>query len=121
LTTPLPVLQTSPDMLMESFRIILKNAIEALKEHGKGTGLWIESRVINPTLIEVVLRDDGIGIKPENVAKIFEMGWSTKQGKGMGFGLFWTKDYIEGLGGSIKVVSIWQQGTAFHLHFPVTH
>ena len=121
LTTPLPVIQTSPDMLMESFRIILKNAVEALKEHGKGTGLWLESRVVNPSLIEVVLRDDGIGIKADNLSKIFEMGWSTKQGKGMGFGLFWTKDYVEGLGGSIKVNSVWQQGTAFYLYFPITH
>jgi sensor histidine kinase regulating citrate/malate metabolism len=38
----------------------------------------------------------------------------------MGFGLFWAKDYIEGLGGSIKVESVWQQGTCFRVRLPVS-
>jgi sensor histidine kinase regulating citrate/malate metabolism len=37
----------------------------------------------------------------------------------MGFGLFWTKDYIEGLGGSIEVESTYKSGTAFSLMLPL--
>jgi signal transduction histidine kinase len=65
----------------------------------------------------VHIRDSGKGIKAGNLNKIFELGWSTKEA-GMGFGLFWAKDYIEGQGGSIKVESVWQEGTTFHITLP---
>jgi sensor histidine kinase regulating citrate/malate metabolism len=38
----------------------------------------------------------------------------------MGFGLFWTKDYIEGMGGSIKVESAWQEGASFNINLPAS-
>jgi signal transduction histidine kinase len=116
----LPRVLTSPDMLTEAFRILIKNGIEALEESGrKQPQLWVESRQKEQAQIEVRIRDNGSGIKPENLIKVFEMGWSSKGGKGMGFGLFWTKDYIEGLGGSVKVESTWRTGTTFLLNLPV--
>lgn len=115
----LPSIKTSPDMLTEAFRIIIKNGIEAIQEHGHGDSLWLESKSLNLSTVEVTIMDNGIGIKSESLPKIFEMGWSSKQGKGMGFGLFWTKDYVEGLGGSIGVKSGWKQGTSFQLYFPL--
>lgn len=120
----LPPVHTSPDMLTEAFRVLVKNALEALREKvrtdGKDGGdLWIESRPGPETMVDVLIRDTGIGIKPENLNKIFEIRWSTKD-IGMGFGLFWTKDYIEGLGGSIKVESVWQQGTCFCIRLPIS-
>jgi sensor histidine kinase regulating citrate/malate metabolism len=48
---------------------------------------------------------------------VFELRWSTKEA-GMGFGLFWTKEYVEGLAGRIEVESVWQQGTIFRLTLP---
>ncbi|MCI0399211.1 MAG: ATP-binding protein [Chloroflexi bacterium] len=114
----LPLILTLPDMLIEAFRVIIKNGVEALLEHEKGSDIWIESRLGANGAIEVTFRDNGIGIKPENLNKIFEMGWSSKKGQGMGFGLFWTRDYVEGLGGTITVESEWKKGTAFHLTLP---
>ena len=63
--------------------------MEALREHGKGSDLWIISRLSADGQTEVVLRDNGIGIKAKNLKKIFDLGWSSKEGRGMGFGLFW--------------------------------
>jgi sensor histidine kinase regulating citrate/malate metabolism len=68
--------------------------------------------------MEIIIRDNGVGIKRENLGKIFELGWSSKKGEGMGFGLFWTRDYIEGLGGSIEVESTYKSGTTFSLMLP---
>jgi len=100
---------------------LIKNALETIREknqhNGKGGYLWIESHHGNEAMVEVLIRDNGKGIKPENLNKIFELGWSTKEA-GMGFGLFWTKDYIEGLGGTIIVESIWQKGTSFCIRLP---
>ncbi|MBN1218432.1 MAG: GAF domain-containing sensor histidine kinase [Anaerolineae bacterium] len=119
LSPGLPQIKTMPDMLTEAFRVLIRNAVEAIERKDSGGELWVESRLGKNSIIEISIRDNGIGIKPENLGKIFEMGWSTKEGKGMGFGLFWTRDYIEGLGGSIGVESAWQEGTTFHLTIPV--
>jgi signal transduction histidine kinase len=117
----LPVIQTSSAMLSEAFRVIIKNAVEAIEEKGTARGLWIQSNVKDAHYIEVTIRDNGIGIKPENSGKIFEMGWSTKK-VGLGFGLFWAKDYIEeGLKGKLLVESEQQKGTIFRINIPCTN
>ncbi|RLC99841.1 MAG: hypothetical protein DRI77_01795 [Chloroflexi bacterium] len=117
LSENLPPVKTSPDMLIEAFRVLIKNAVEAIQEKGEGGELRIESHLSGSSVIEVLLSDNGMGIKHENLNKVFELRWSTK-GTGMGFGLFWTREYIEGLGGSIKVKSAWQEGSTFQIRIP---
>jgi signal transduction histidine kinase len=118
----LPV-YTSPEMLTEVFRVLIKNAIEAIKEKSKENDfegeLRVKSYMGDQSTVEVLVQDNGNGIKPENLSHIFELGWSTKA-VGMGFGLFWVKDYVEGLGGKIKVHSAWREGTTFRVQLPVT-
>jgi signal transduction histidine kinase len=118
LAADLPNIHTSPDMLIEAFRVLIKNGVEAIQEHKKEGALWLTTSLAGDSTVVVTIRDSGIGIKPENLRRIFDMGWSTKQGQGMGFGLFWAKDYIEGLGGVIQVTSVWKQGTTFRLSLP---
>jgi signal transduction histidine kinase len=126
----LPVTTSSP-MLVEAFKVLTKNALEAIREKGRGERsqgkevqggeLRIESHLARDDglAIEVVVCDNGVGIKPENLNKVFEMRWTTKGGRGMGFGLFWTRDYIEGLGGSIEVESVWEKETTFRVRLPI--
>ncbi|MBN1991150.1 MAG: GAF domain-containing sensor histidine kinase [Anaerolineae bacterium] len=119
LSPDLPPLKTMPDMLTEAFRVLIRNAVEAIERKDGGGEIWVESRLAKGGVMQISIRDNGIGIKPENLAKIFEMGWSTKEGRGMGFGLFWTRDYVEGLGGSVNVESVWQEGATFCIHLPM--
>jgi signal transduction histidine kinase len=114
----LPVVKTTPDLLTEAFRILIKNGLEAIREKGQGGELKIESRLAPNAVVEVLISDTGIGIKPMNLRKIFELRWSTKEGAGMGFGLFWTREYLRGVGGSIKVESVWEEGTNFLVSVP---
>lgn len=120
LVNRLPFVHTSPDMLIEAFKVLIENAVDAIKEHPNGRDIWLESRLGQGNIIEVTIRDSGTGIKPEDLNQIFELGWSNKKGQGMGFGLFWTKDYIEGLGGTINVDSIWGKGTTFFITLPAS-
>jgi signal transduction histidine kinase len=117
----LPPVNTSPDMLTEAFRILVSNAVQAVQEkvtaNGSSGQLWIESCGLGGSLVQVTIRDNGTGIKFEDLDKVFELRWSTKEA-GMGFGLFWTKEYVEGLAGRIEVESVWQQGTIFRLTLP---
>jgi signal transduction histidine kinase len=118
LAADLPAVHTSPDMLIEAFRVLIKNAVEAIEERKKDGELWLETCRQADSMVVVSIRDSGMGIRPENLRRIFEMGWSTKEGQGMGFGLFWAKDYVEGLGGRIALQSVWKQGTTFKLYLP---
>jgi signal transduction histidine kinase len=129
----LPPIYTVSDMLTETFKVLIKNAVEAIESRYISARTWpdqgsdslpeprelrIESRREDDTWIIVTIHDNGTGIRPEHVNDIFEMGWTTKE-TGLGFGLFWTKDYLEGLGGSIQVESVWQCGTTFRVRLPV--
>lgn len=53
------------------------------------------------SIIEV--RNSGITVQPENVEKIFERGFSTKGGKGRGYGLYNVKRIVEGTGGNAQI------------------
>lgn len=67
--------------------------------------------------ITVTVTDFGVGIKPDNLDKIFEPFYSTKK-KGMGVGLAIVKQMVEkNFGGTIAVSSNAGQGTTFTVHF----
>lgn len=53
------------------------------------------------SIIEV--RNSGITVKPENLGKIFERGFSTKNGRGRGYGLYNVKRIVEGTGGNAQI------------------
>lgn len=126
----LPRIPTAPEMLSEGFRIVIKNGMEAIMEKQspipvasenpneppKIGSLRVETRYTDKN-IEVFIRDDGSGIPPEYLQNIFGLRWSTKE-TGLGFGLFWLKDYIEGLGGKVSVESELGVGTTFCISLP---
>jgi signal transduction histidine kinase len=119
LADDLPEITTMPEMLTEAFSVIIKNAIEAMaKKDAKDRQLHILSQRLPDSEIEITIRDNGIGIKPEDLESIFDLGKTTKP-TGMGFGLFWTKDFIEGLGGKITIESAWGKGTTVRIFIPV--
>jgi len=102
-------------MLTEAFHVLVKNAHESMSDQPEKY-LKIESSLDNGC-IKVTIEDHGPGIAPENLDRIFEMRYTTKKG-GLGFGLFWTKDFIDGLGGAIKTESALGVGTKFTVTLP---
>jgi signal transduction histidine kinase len=74
--------------------------------------------------IDVVIRDTGAGIAPENLRRIFEPYFTTKTGPdasgkgGTGLGLALCRDIIEAHQGRIRVESTLGKGTAFTLKLP---
>jgi signal transduction histidine kinase len=120
LAKTLAPVETVKDMLSEAFRIIIKNAEEAMSDMAGPAKMWITTRQISQTEAEIAIRDNGPGIDPVHLENIFELGWSTKKrAGGMGFGLFWTKDYIDGLGGHVTATSQIGKGTTFRIVLPV--
>ncbi|MUG91861.1 GAF domain-containing protein [Scytonema sp. UIC 10036] len=118
--TNLPPVLGTEQQLIDIFDNLIQNGIDALNQIGTlsiaGTlvqldvGIWVEIRVC----------DTGVGIEAENLEKIFEFGYTTKEAKrGMGFGLWWTKFYVEYfLEGRLNVNSVLGQGSQFTLLLP---
>ncbi len=72
--------------------------------------------------IQFKVSDHGSGIAKENIEKIFEPFFSTKNGQGMGIGLSLVKRIIEkDFGGTITVTSASGEGTTFIISFPENH
>jgi signal transduction histidine kinase len=70
--------------------------------------------------VDVRVEDAGYGITPEQMSKIFDPYFTTKQGKsGTGLGLYITKKVVEDHNGSIKVDSTPQVGTTFTIRLPL--
>lgn len=70
----------------------------------------------------IAVRDQGIGIAPENRARIFERferAVSSRDYAGMGIGLFVARQIVEAHGGSIRVESALGMGSTFVVELPI--
>lgn len=107
-------------LLMRCLINLLQNAISYGKEGGS---VWV-SLVGREDMIQGYIRDDGIGIPPEHLPKIWERfyqvdpGRSARENGSSGLGLSMVKWIVEAHGGSITVESREGEGTAFHFAFP---
>src|SRR6266436_9056176 len=101
--------------LSEAFINVLQNAREAA--NGKPVTLWVTAHCQSDYAIEVTFRDNGPGIPPDKLEKIFEAYYTTKE-KGTGLGLATVKHNLELYGGSVRVESELGKGARFILVFP---
>jgi len=92
---------------------ILVNAVEAVKEE---TGIIKISTWSEEEMCVVEICDNGIGIAPESLGRIFDPFFSGKP-KGTGLGLSTTHNIVVSHNGSIDVSSFVDKGTCFILKF----
>lgn len=95
---------------------ILKNSIEAIGENNSGVMNIIIKKVLNQFRISIT--DNGPGINKENLDKIFNSFFTTKDG-GTGLGLSISKQLIEEHNGKLLVDSEEGVGTTFSVYIPV--
>jgi len=106
-----------PTQLTRAIQNVIMNAIQASAEK---KGSVAVSCVAKDFYADIRVEDTGYGIPAEQMSKIFEPYFTTKQGKnGTGLGLYITKKVIDDHHGSIKVESTPQVGTAFTLRLPL--
>ena len=118
LTTDACSLSGDAVQITRAIQNVIINAIQASTEN-KGT---VEVSCIRKEFyVDVRIADTGHGIQPEQISKIFDPYFTTKQGKsGTGLGLYITKKVIEDHGGSIKVESTPAVGTTITIRLPLS-
>ena len=98
-------ISVSKGEMLQVFSNVVANAIDSMKEGGL---LTITTRNVfgaGQDGIEIVVRDTGIGIEQENMARIFEPFFTTKGILGTGIGLWVAKQLVSRRGGQISVAS----------------
>lgn len=97
---------------------LLSNAIK-YRDLSKSENTIDVKITITASVAEVTLMDNGIGIDPEHVHKIFDVFVrATEKAEGAGLGLFLVKENLDKLGGSISVTSELSKGTSFTIKIP---
>lgn len=118
---PLPQPTLSPDLLRQVLLNIIGNAEDAIQETGEiniKTRFW-GAGTIGKKYIEVVIKDTGCGIPPENMGKIFDPFFTTKkEGESTGLGLSVTYSILKTLGGDINIASDPGYGTRVRILLP---
>jgi signal transduction histidine kinase len=108
------VIESQRDRLKQAFYNIILNGIEAIGQKGS-IEIWMKEK---DTVVDIYIKDSGCGIKEEELHKIFEYHYTTKD-KGMGLGLPISYMIIKDHGGDMHIESGRGQGTTFILTLPV--
>jgi two-component system, sporulation sensor kinase E len=109
-----------PDILIDEKFIkqallnLIKNAMAAMPQGGR---LTISTELKGESVV-LILEDNGIGIDEENMSKIFEPYFTTKE-FGSGLGLTVVYKIIKEHNGEISLNSKAGKGTSFYVSFPV--
>jgi two-component system, NtrC family, sensor kinase len=116
-----PLLRVDPSQLEQVLLNLLNNAIDAITErHGcEGGQLSVQAGPDKDGWVKISVTDNGAGISPENLKKVFTPFFTTKPpGQGTGLGLSVCYGIIDHMGGTMEVASEKAQGTTFTIHLP---
>jgi signal transduction histidine kinase len=108
------VIESQKDRLKQTFYNIILNGIEAICQKGS-IEVWVKEK---NSAVDIYIKDSGGGIKEEELHKIFEYHYTTKD-KGMGLGLPISYMIVKDHGGDIRVVSEDGRGATFIVTLPV--
>lgn len=124
----LPRVVVDSEQIKTCFVNVVVNAFQAMPSGGKLSIAGVLVNGTDPTTstpsagserwVEVRFRDTGYGIASEDLAKVFEPYFTTKE-VGIGLGLALTKKIVEEHGGLITLDSVRDQGTTVRIRLPV--
>ena len=110
--------------LQQVFQNLIQNAAESMRDAGRTRGnLHVSGGIVagpDGGRLELRFSDDGAGIAPEHLPRIFERGFSTKsRDSNSGIGLHWCANALHALGGSLKAEQPASgRGASFLVTFP---
>jgi signal transduction histidine kinase len=109
-----PEINADPGMMRQALLNLGLNAVQAMPNGG---ALKLSCRAISRNRAEIDVEDTGVGIPAENLGRIFDLYFTTKE-KGSGIGLSMVYRIIQLHDGEVEVESTPGRGTRFRLTFP---
>ncbi|HKL20527.1 MAG TPA: ATP-binding protein, partial [Tichowtungia sp.] len=126
------VIDGNPDQLHQVIVNLVTNAALAMSDHGGTLEVILEpiapgndQKALAPELLPgnhacLTVRDTGVGIPAEHLAKIFEPYFTTREKReGTGLGLSIVHSIVKSYKGPISVASEPGEGTSFHVYLPL--
>jgi PAS domain S-box-containing protein len=115
LDAALPAVSADEELLRQAFINILQNAVQAMPSGGAAR---IRTRPEGLDWVRVVVTDQGVGIAPEDLDKIFKLYYTSKPG-GSGIGLSVVYRIVQLHDGTVEAKSQPGRGTALIVRLPV--
>lgn len=113
----IPSIKADVQLIQEVIMNLLINSYDAIEDNGK---IIIRSGLIDRDSVYFSIEDTGSGISKEDLEKIFDPFYTTKDpGEGTGLGLWVSLNIIENHNGRITVSSTPKMGTTFTVNLPV--
>jgi len=118
----IPLMVFDAEGLHRAVLNIVTNAIDACDRQSKPDGggrVEVATRYAQPEgLLQITIRDNGTGIAPEDLERIFTLFVSRKGSRGTGLGLSVSQKILKEHGGRIQVESKLGEGSGFTLELP---
>jgi two-component system NtrC family sensor kinase len=116
----LPPITADPNQMVQVFINLIVNAADAIGEKGGKISISANRREDDGKQdVEIIVADTGCGISPEDVSKVFEPFYTTKEQDGTGLGLSVVWGIIDKHGGTINIQSDPDRGTTVTIRMPV--
>ena len=120
LDAELPPVPCDASQVQQVVLNLVMNAAEATRAHGRGTVTVSARRVAGRQAVAVEVADDGEGIAPETLSRIYDPFFTTKEeGRSLGLGLAVVYGIVDAHGGTIDVRTAVGQGTTFTIELPL--
>jgi len=116
LNDDIPMAAIDRELIEQVIINLIKNAAESFEDDATLKNIWVSSNVDAKKRVTIVIKDNGNGIEPEALTKIFIPFFTTKK-TGSGIGLSLSKEIIRKHQGTISVQSQLGEGTEFSLKF----
>jgi signal transduction histidine kinase len=102
---------------------LLINAAESIQSAGTAPGRVIVTAdyedLHGQSMVGLRFADNGGGIDPDHLGRLFERGFSTKNREGSGYGLHWSANTVHALGGQLSAESAGVgSGACMHMLLP---
>jgi signal transduction histidine kinase len=121
----LGVVRVARTVLRLILQNLIINAADAVRDAGREKGvLHVSAEIVRERDVQQLhlqCQDDGVGIAPQNLERVFEKGFSTKSPEtNHGIGLHWCANAVSALGGRIWAASEGPgRGASLHLMVPL--
>jgi signal transduction histidine kinase len=114
----IPTLTFDPDAIHRAILNVITNAIDACEKVNNGRVSVSTIYIADETRACILVEDNGEGIAPDDIKRIFSVFESRKGSRGTGLGLPVSQKIMQEHGGNIRVESTPNAGSRFFLELP---